>query len=208
MSCQNHVVSVPPGETERSTADYKNESGRNKTGDCRQKAQTGQQAFQPHKTNQAYSRFCGHRTLSILLGGRALSLHNQWRVVVEHQLPVPLLLYPYPRKAVFAGNSFASVLPVHCGEAGLDSRVPIDAHLNFVGGDGLKFQFTERKIGNHLRLGSHGAAWSYADKISSIDALKGRRISIDLRLNAFLIELPYDLLNASSSIRARARSLA
>ena len=37
--------------------------------------------------------------------------------------------------------------------------------------------------------------------------LKGRRISIDLRLNAFMIQLPNDLLNASSSIRARARSL-
>jgi hypothetical protein len=58
-----------------------------------------------------------------------------------------------------------------------------------------------------LRLGSHGAAWSYTDKISSVDALKGRRISIDLRLNAFMIQLPYDLLNASSSIPARARSL-
>src|SRR4029077_19888128 len=51
------------------------------------------------------------------------------------------------------------------------------------------------------------AAWPYADKISSIDALKGRRISIDLRLKAFLIQLPYDLLNASSSVPARARSL-
>jgi len=58
-----------------------------------------------------------------------------------------------------------------------------------------------------LRLGSHGTAWPYADKISSINPLKGHRISIDLRLNAFMIQLPYDLLNASSSIPARARSL-
>jgi len=58
-----------------------------------------------------------------------------------------------------------------------------------------------------LRLGSHGAAWPYADKISSIDALKGCRIRLDLRLNAFMIQLPYDLLNAFSSIPPRARPL-
>ena len=136
-----------------------------------------------------------------------LLLNNQWRVVVEHQPPVPLLLYPYSRKAVVTRNSFASVLPIHCGAASLDSCVSVDAHLHLVGGDGLKLQFTGRKIGNHLRLGSHGAAWAYADKISSIDALKGRRISIDLRLDAFLIQLPYDPLDACSSIPARARSL-
>ena len=75
-----------------------------------------------------------------------LLLHNQWGVVVKNQPPVPLLLYPYSRKAVVTGDSFASVLPIHCGAASLDSRVSVDAHLNLVGGDGLKFQFAGRKI--------------------------------------------------------------
>src|ERR1043166_5261992 len=131
----------------------------------------------------------------------------QWRVVVENQTPVPLLLYPHARKAVVTGGSFAPVLPIHCGAASLDRRVSVDAHLNFVGGDGLKFQFTGRKIGNHLRLSSHSATWPYADKIGGIDAFKGRRISIDLRPNPFMIQLPYDLFGAFSSIAARARSL-
>jgi hypothetical protein len=48
---------------------------------------------------------------------------------------------------------------------------------------------------DYLRLGSHSAAWSYTDKIISIDAVKNERISIDLRLNAFIIQLPYGLLN-------------
>src|SRR5262249_51556587 len=121
----------------------------------------------------------------------------------QNQPPVPLLLYPYSRKAVVTGDSFASVLPIHCGAASLDSRVSVNAHLNLVGGDGLKFQLAGRKIRNHLRLGSYGAAWPYADKISSVDALKGRRISTDLRLNAFLIQVPDDLLNVFASILAR-----
>ena len=67
-----------------------------------------------------------------------LLLNNQWRVVVENQPPVPLLLYPYSGKAVITGDSFASVLPIHCGAASLDSRVSVDAHLDLVGGDRLK----------------------------------------------------------------------
>jgi hypothetical protein len=147
---------------------------------------------------------------SLRLEGRqsSLLLHNHWRVVVENQPPVPLLLYPYPGKAVVAGDSFASILPIHFGATSLDGRVSVYAHLNLVGGDGLEFQFTGGKICNHLRLVSHGAAWPYADKISSIDALKGRRIRRDLRLNAFMIQLPYELLNAFSSILLRARPLA
>jgi hypothetical protein len=60
--------------------------------------------------------------------------------VVENQPPVPLLLYPYSRKAVVTRDSFASVLPIHCGAASFDSRVSVNAHLNLVCGDGLKFQ--------------------------------------------------------------------
>src|SRR5271169_4435599 len=75
-----------------------------------------------------------------------LLLNNQWRVVVENQPPVPLLLYPYSGEAVVTGDSFAFVLPIHCGDASLDSRVSVGAHLNLVGGDKLKFQFTGRKI--------------------------------------------------------------
>lgn len=127
--------------------------------------------------------------------------------MIENQTPAPLPLDPYSGKAIVTGDSFASILPIHCGAASLDSRVSVDAHLNLVGGDGLKFQFTRGKIGNHLRLGSHGAAGPYADKISSIDAVQGCRVRLDLRLNAFMIQLPYDLLNAFSSIRALARPL-
>src|SRR5205814_9697606 len=120
--------------------------------------------------------------------------------MVGNQPPVTLLLYPHPGKASITGNSFAFILPNHCRAAGLHSRVSVDAHLNFVGGDRLKFQVTRREIRNHLRLGSHCAAWSYADKIISVDAVKGQRISPDLRLNAFMIQLSYGLLNAASLI--------
>ncbi|MEP6601503.1 MAG: hypothetical protein ABJB49_06775, partial [Nitrospirota bacterium] len=56
----------------------------------------------------------------------------------------------------------------------------------------------------HLRLGSHCAAWSHADKIIGVDAVKGHRISTDLRLNAFIIHLFYGLLNAAFLISASA----
>jgi hypothetical protein len=124
--------------------------------------------------------------------------------MVENQLPVSLLLDPYSRKPVLAGDSFALVLPIHCRPASLDRRVSVDAYLNFVRGDRLEFQFAGRKIGNHLRIGSHRAAWPYTDKILSIDTLRGRHIRIDLRLNALLIHLSYDSLSASSSLRAGA----
>ena len=75
----------------------------------------------------------------------SLLLHNQRRVVVENQPPVPLL-YPYPGKPVVTGDSFAPILPIHRGAASLDSRVSVYAHLNLFGGDGLEFQFTGRKI--------------------------------------------------------------
>jgi len=86
------------------------------------------------------------RTRSLRGRQSSLLLHDQWRVVVENQPPVPLLLYPYSGKAVVMGHSFASILPIHCGAASLDSRVSVYAHLNLVGGDGLEFQFTGRKI--------------------------------------------------------------
>jgi len=66
--------------------------------------------------------------------------------MVGNQQPVPLLLYPYPGKASVTGNSFPFILPNHCREAGLHSRVSIDAHLNVIGGDRLKFQITRREI--------------------------------------------------------------
>src|SRR6187551_3690318 len=68
------------------------------------------------------------------------------RVMVGNQPPVPLLLYPHPGKASVTGNSFAFILPNHCREAGLHSRVSVDAHLNVIGGDRLKFQITRREI--------------------------------------------------------------
>src|SRR5262249_9572248 len=87
-------------------------------------------------------------------------------------------------------------------EASSLRRVFVDAPLNLVGGDGLKFQITRREIQNHLRLCSHCAAWSYADKIISVDAIKGHHISTDLGLNAFIIQLPNGLLDAASLISA------
>jgi len=60
----------------------------------------------------------------------------------------------------------------------------------------LKFQITRREIRNNLRLGSHCAAWPYADKIISVNAVKRHSSSYDLRLNAFMIDLSYGLLNA------------
>src|SRR6476646_9826261 len=55
-----------------------------------------------------------------------------------------------------------------------------------------------------MRLGSHSATWPYAYEISSVDAIKGRRISMNLCLNAFVIHLPDDLLNTCSVSAPRA----
>src|SRR5438874_2715186 len=72
------------------------------------------------------------------------------RVMVGNQPPAPLLLHPYPGKPSVTGNRLAFVLPTHCREASLHSRVSIDAHLNVIGSDRLKFQITRREIRNHL----------------------------------------------------------
>src|SRR5215471_11343415 len=138
---------------------------------------------------------------------RRSSLRNPRRVVIGNQAPPPLLLYPYPGKPSVAGNSLALVLPDHRREAGLDGGVVVDAHLNLVGGDRLKLQLTRREIRNHLRLGSHRAARSDADEIIGVDAVEGRRIRPDLRLNAFMVQLPYFLLDAASLISAWAPRL-
>src|SRR3954471_24506147 len=97
--------------------------------------------------------------------------------------------YPYSGEAIVAGNGFASVLPNHGRAAGLHRRVSIDAPSHVLGGDGLKSQTPQRKICNYLRLGPHDTTWAYADEILSVEAIEGRRISTDLRLNAFLIQL-------------------
>src|SRR6267143_1104909 len=56
----------------------------------------------------------------------------------------------------------------------------------------------------HLRLGSHCATWPYAYEISSVDAIKGRRISMNLCLNAFVIQFPDGLLDTRSVTAPRA----
>src|SRR5205807_10579003 len=94
-------------------------------------------------------------------------------------------------------NDIAVVLANHRREPSLHRRVFVDAHLNLVGGDRLKLQITRREIRNHLWLGSHCAAWAYTDKIIRVDAIKGHPISADPRLNAFIIQLSYRLLDAS-----------
>jgi hypothetical protein len=57
-----------------------------------------------------------------------------------------------------------------------------------------------REICDHLRFGSHCATWPHADKIIRVDAVKGLRISMYLRLNAFLIKSSNGLLNVPSLI--------
>ena len=111
--------------------------------------------------------------------------------MVGNQLPVPLQLYPHPGKPIVTGNNFVFVLPNHCWSTSLHSRVSVYPHLNVVGGDRLKFQTTGCEIWNHLRLGSQCTAWSYTDKIIRIDAVKGHRVSTDLRLNAYAIQLSF-----------------
>jgi len=59
----------------------------------------------------------------------------------------------------------------------------------------LKSQITRREICNHLRLSPHRPAWPYPDKIVGVDAVKRRRIRVDLRLNAFAIQFPDGLLD-------------
>src|SRR5213076_1346443 len=54
------------------------------------------------------------------------------------------------------------------------------------------------------RLGSHCATWPYAYEISSVDTIKGRRISMNLCLNAFVIQLPDGLLDTCLVTAARA----
>src|SRR6476620_9031089 len=49
-----------------------------------------------------------------------------------------------------------------------------------------------------MRLGSHSATWPYAYEIRSVDAIKGRRISMNLCLNAFVIQFPDGLLDTCS----------
>src|SRR5205823_6400404 len=55
-----------------------------------------------------------------------------------------------------------------------------------------------------MRLGSHCATWPYANEISSVDAIKGRRISMNLCLNAFVIQFPNGLLDVCSVTAPRA----
>src|SRR5947207_4081320 len=55
-----------------------------------------------------------------------------------------------------------------------------------------------------MRLGSHCATWPYAYEISSVDAIKGRRISMNLCLNAFVIQFPNGLLDTCSVTAPRA----
>src|SRR5947209_18171837 len=74
------------------------------------------------------------------------------RVMVGNQPPVPLLLYPHPGKAIVTGNSFAFILANHRREAGLHSHVSVDAHLNVIAGDRLKFQITRRDTHNNRLL--------------------------------------------------------
>src|SRR5213592_5136958 len=47
-------------------------------------------------------------------------------------------------------------------------------------------------------LGSHCATWPYPYEISSVDAIKGRRISMNLCLNAFVLQFPNGLLDTCS----------
>ena len=53
-----------------------------------------------------------------------------------------------------------------------------------------------QEFGNASAKGVPMPQQSIARKIIRVDAIKGHRISTDLRLNAFIIQLSYGLLNA------------
>ena len=62
----------------------------------------------------------GQRIQNVRFGWEAVNylfglslLRHQQRIVVRHQLPLMLPLYPYSREAIVTGNCFASVLPNH-----------------------------------------------------------------------------------------------
>src|SRR6187397_638032 len=120
------------------------------------------------------SDLLGVTLMTTMASSSTLMLRNQYGVVVRDQPPAPLLLYPYPRKPIVTGNSFAFILPNHCGEASLHRRVFVHSHLHLVGGDRLKFQIMRSEICKHLRFRSYCTAWAYADEIVSVDAVERR----------------------------------
>ena len=124
------------------------------------------------------------------------SVCDQIRVVVCDQLPMALPLYPYPRKSIVTRNGLACVLPDHCRQASFYGHITINANLNLIGRDSLKFQIPRSEVQNYLRLGPHGAARAHSDKIACINTVKDHPISMDLRLNAFIVQLSDRLLEA------------
>jgi len=114
-------------------------------------------------------------------------LANQSRVVVCNESPPALPPYPDSGEPIVTRNDFAFVLSNRSRSARLDDRVSVDANANLVGRNRLKAQIMWSEICKHLRFGSHGTAWPYADEIVSVDTVERRSISVDLRLNPFLI---------------------
>jgi hypothetical protein len=107
--------------------------------------------------------------------------------VVCDESPSALPPYPDSGEPIVTRNDFAFVLPDHSRSARLDDRVSVDANANLVGRNRLKVQIMGSEICKHLRFRSYGTAWPYADEIVSVDTVERLRISVDLRLNSFLI---------------------
>jgi len=108
--------------------------------------------------------------------------------MVCNQSPPALPPYPDSGEPIVPRNDFALVLSNGSRSARLNGRVSVNANANLVGRNRLKAQIVRREICKHLRFCSHGTAWSYADEIVSVDTVERRRISVDLRLNPFLIQ--------------------
>lgn len=117
--------------------------------------------------------------------------------MVGNQPPAATLFHPDSGKAIVTGNWFAVVLPNHRGETSFDGSVSIDANLHVVCRDRLKFKTAGREVGDDLWLSPHRATWPYPDEIICVEAVKCRRFSINLCLNAFPIGFPYLLVDAS-----------
>jgi hypothetical protein len=108
--------------------------------------------------------------------------------MVCNQSPPALPPYPHSGEPIVTRNDFALVLSNRSRSARLNGRVSVNANANLVGRNRLKAQIMRSEVCEHLRFCSHGTARSYADEIVSVNTVERRRISVDLRLNPFLIQ--------------------
>ena len=123
--------------------------------------------------------------------------------MVGNQPPAPLLLHPHPGEASLLWNRLALVFPIHRRPPRFHRRVSINAHFDALSRYGLELQPARGEIRKNLRLGSHRAAWPYTDEIICIQTVKCDSVRVNLRLDAFLIELAYKPLKLGLMISSR-----